>query len=240
MIQLDIDILLFLNAFIGQWPVFDKAMVYLSGASLFKMTPMILLLVGFWFHRDGNESNRRKVLLRVLIGAIVAMALTRGLAMLLPFRARPFSNPDLTLAIPAGMQLSILDEWSSLPSDHAGLAFALAAGILLIHRRFGIVALLYSAIAICFPRAYLSFHYPSDLVAGALVGAVSVWAMARSAVLDGVVARGLSFERTKPAIFYVLLFFFAYQTSEMYDSVRNLAKGVSSTLKKSMSEDNRK
>lgn len=43
---------------------------------------------------------------------------------------------------------------------------AAATGIFMVWRSVGLLALLYTAIFISIPRAYLGFHYPTDLLAG--------------------------------------------------------------------------
>jgi len=61
----------------------------------------------------------------------------------------------------------------SFPSDHATAAGAVAVGLLLTNRRWGIVAAAL-AIVMAFTRVYVGAHYPGDVIAGlALGGAVA-------------------------------------------------------------------
>ncbi len=60
----------------------------------------------------------------------------------------------------------------SFPSCHAANTFALSTFMSLILRRRLIVGLLFAwAILVCISRAYMAVHYPSDLLAGATIGA---------------------------------------------------------------------
>src|SRR4051812_46609135 len=59
----------------------------------------------------------------------------------------------------------------SFPSDHAVMAGAVAAGLLLAHRRLGSLAAA-AALLMAFARVYIGAHYPWDVAAGLLVGAV--------------------------------------------------------------------
>ncbi|WP_410810404.1 phosphatase PAP2 family protein [Micromonospora sp. 067-2] len=61
-------------------------------------------------------------------------------------------------------------DWS-FPSNHATLAGALAVTTLLLSRRLGLVALPLAALA-AFSRVFVGVHYPHDVAAGVLFGAL--------------------------------------------------------------------
>src|SRR3954471_2500190 len=63
----------------------------------------------------------------------------------------------------------------SFPSDHATAAGAVAVGLLFANRRLGIVACVL-AVLMAFTRVYVGAHYPLDVIAGLLLGAVVAWA----------------------------------------------------------------
>ncbi|MEV4198623.1 phosphatase PAP2 family protein [Micromonospora globbae] len=63
-------------------------------------------------------------------------------------------------------------DWS-FPSNHATVAGALAVATLLLSRRIGLVALPLAALA-AFSRVFVGVHYPHDVVAGMLLGAIVV------------------------------------------------------------------
>jgi undecaprenyl-diphosphatase len=67
----------------------------------------------------------------------------------------------------------------SFPSGHAAGSFAFAAFVFTFHRRAGFVfAGLATAIALS--RVALGVHYPSDVIAGAVVGVLLGWTGARA------------------------------------------------------------
>ena len=79
-------------------------------------------------------------------------------------RLRPFAvSPEILRLIPTP-----LSEFS-LPSAHASAAFGLAFPIVFTSRRMGIVAG-GLAILVALGRVLAGVHYPSDVLAGALVG----------------------------------------------------------------------
>ena len=82
-------------------------------------------------------------------------------------RVRPFVTYPMTLliAVPAG---------SSFPSAHTLSSFAAAMAIWRTERRLGIPAMILAAL-IAFSRLYLYVHYPSDVLAGAILGLWIGW-----------------------------------------------------------------
>ncbi|SDX80791.1 undecaprenyl-diphosphatase [Modestobacter sp. DSM 44400] len=79
--------------------------------------------------------------------------------------ARPFTtHPELLI-------LASRTSDFSFPSDHAVMAGAAAAGCWLVSRRLGWVATA-AAVVMAFARVYIAAHYPWDVVAGLLLGAM--------------------------------------------------------------------
>ena len=69
-------------------------------------------------------------------------------------------------------------DWSfqSFPSGHATTAFALAAVLGFLAPRWFYVAMVF-AVGIGFSRVAVGMHYPSDVIAGALVGLIGAYAV---------------------------------------------------------------
>jgi undecaprenyl-diphosphatase len=106
--------------------------------------------------------------------AAVAATLSAGLGLAvgkviseLVDRARPF------VVDPNGVHLfSGHAADAGFPSDHATAAFAIAVAIILRKRRWGIFALGAAAV-LSVGRVAIGVHYPSDVLAGAAVGAAA-------------------------------------------------------------------
>src|SRR4029078_11949154 len=80
------------------------------------------------------------------------------------YHARPFADhPKQTLLlVHHGAD-------NSFPSDHAGLAFAVAFAVLVFHRRLGIV-LFAVAVGVGLDRIFVGVHYPIDVLTRVLGG----------------------------------------------------------------------
>jgi len=97
---------------------------------------------------------------------LVALILSLSLAAIIG-RLRPFiASPDVNLLIPAPAS------FFSFPSSHASVAFAVAFALLYGDVTIGLVALLMACL-VAFGRVATGVHYPSDAIAGALLGFIS-------------------------------------------------------------------
>ena len=194
---------------------------------------MIAALIWWaWFLGGENQKRNRIILLSTLFGAFGAMFTARCLALLLPFRFRPIHNPDMAFQLPYGMLREALDGWSSFPSDHAALFFALSAGVWLVSRRIGMIALIHTVFVIAFPRMYLGLHYPTDIVAGAAIGLLWI-AVARLGLVQRLSARPALIwcEHHAPS-FYGALFLMTEQLATIFEDTRTIGAVLLALLKR--------
>jgi undecaprenyl-diphosphatase len=216
----DRDVLLFLNQFAGRFPFFDAFVGMLAGPHLLKGVVITLPFLWIWF-RPGNDKMRdRAFVVWGLFISMVAIFVARALALSLPFRERPLRAAELHFHLPYGADRLELVGWSSFPSDHATIFFAASAALLFVSRRLGIVALLYTFFLICMPRVYLGIHYPTDILAGALIG-VSLGALTAVPKLRvGFATPFLRWEQERPGSFYPFFFLITFEFSELFTSLR--------------------
>jgi len=230
----DAEIMAFLNQFSQFSLIFDSLIVFISKNHLIKGGVLLTVFCWGWFRVTSTHHLVKIHLISALIGCFVSMALARTLAVILPFRLRPIHEENLDFRLPHGMELSILDGWSSLPSDHAVLFFALATGIFYIGKWIGLFAMLYTFIMIGLPRIYLGLHYPTDIIVGAIVG-ISVVLLCQASYLRKKISEPVvSFSLNKPELFYPLFFIVLYQIADMFNSARELIGFASSMLKSLM------
>ena len=161
---MDWSVLHSLNDFLYRHDAVEDPVVFFIGISeaLFIATLAIICLAA---NGPRLRSWRRAAVAAGLSAALglAAGALISGLV----DRARPF------VADPGGVHLFASHAADAgFPSDHATAAFAIAVAIYLRKRRWGIVALL-AACLLSVGRVAAGLHYPSDVLAGAALGAAA-------------------------------------------------------------------
>lgn len=216
----DTTIIDFINQFSQfSWTI-DSTIKFISGNHLIKGGVLLFIFWWAWFKVNINQSYIQVHLVSTLFGAFIAMILARTLALLLPFRFRPIHEEDLNFITPYGMNITTLEGWSSFPSDHAILFYALATGMFYISKKLGIFALVYTTLFIGFPRAYLGLHYPTDIIGGAIIGITITLLFNSNYFMEKISHPTHNYSNTKPEIFYPILFIITYQIADMFDNSR--------------------
>jgi undecaprenyl-diphosphatase len=219
----DLSILHWLNAFVGRSTSFDGGIAFLADTD-FRGAAFVSVYWWLWFRKTDTATltRTREHLLRTLCAGVLAILAARVLALTLPFRVRPLFEPAIHFVVPNLAPANFMD-WSSFPSDHAVMFSALAVGLCFVSWRVGLLALLYTAVIICFPRIYLGLHYPTDIIAGLALGALIGYGMNLLPVCKCLTSRALRWESTSPGSFYCALFLVTFEFSTMFDSLRDAA-----------------
>lgn len=155
------DWFLAVNRFAQSTPVLHAPMrLYAEyGVALFAA---VLLAAWWWARRDRNPQTMAAALWAPA-GALLALGLNQPLVNLIQ-EARPYT------VFPHALVLVAHSPDYACPSDHAVMAGAVAAGVLLTHRRLGAAAAV-AAVLMAFARVYVGAHFPLDVILGLLLGA---------------------------------------------------------------------
>lgn len=224
--QIDLGILAAFNQQAGKSLGFDRVVVMLESNSLVKTGLLVGLLWYSWFSmRDQPEVRRRSI--RTLLGVCLAILCARAAQRLLPPVPRPLRDPALNFQLPYSMDHREYGDWSAFPSDHAVMLCALAAGLWTISRRFGVLAFAWAAVLVFPVRLYTGLHYPSDILAGGLLGFGIAWLASRDRLIaPRIVDAVLGIEARRPALFYTAAFILTWQVADLFGGSRALVTNI--------------
>lgn len=118
----------------------------------------IILAAGLLFFKKTRRAG-----LAMSFALILGLCVTNLTIKPLVARIRPYvAAPSIVLIIPPESEFSF-------PSGHTSTSFECAFALWLNHKKAGALALLLAAV-IGLSRLYLMVHYPTDVIAGALLG----------------------------------------------------------------------
>ena len=123
----------------------------------------VLMLAGWWTARQAADPARMAAALWVPLGVLAALAINQPIADAVG-EVRPCNALHDIVVLHCNTD-------AGFPSDHAVMAGAATAGLLLVSRRLGLIAVL-ASLAMGFARIYVGAHYPQDVLAGFALGAL--------------------------------------------------------------------
>ncbi len=217
----DLSILHFLNSFAHHSWIADATLGLIADNDFLDGAVLMAMFWWAWIEYGRKDPRKREVLAANLGVCALAVVLARMLALSLPFRERPIRNPQLDFTHPFTSNPNALIHWSSFPSDHAVLTFCIATGLWIVARRLGALALAYAFVT-NLPRIYVGTHYPTDFIAGALLGSAMAF-LSGTETFRNAARVCLDFLDPYPAYLYALLFAWTFEIAEMFSSLRQLA-----------------
>jgi undecaprenyl-diphosphatase len=231
LLGLDEALLLIFNHPAGRIPLVDKLVFDIADSVFLKGGAFLALYWALWFKPGARlEENRRDLATALICAAFVAI-LSRLLQVGLPFHQRPLHTPGLAFRIPFEVSPETLNNWSSFPSDHAVLFFALCVPLWRRSRWLGLAMGGWTLAVICLPRLYLGYHYPSDVVAGGAIGIVLMLILLRALGRTRLPGWLVALERRRPHIFYGAAFLASLELAVLFYDLRHIGLDAVRILK---------
>ena len=194
---------------------------------MFSNLLLVTLIWYVWF--DTEDTDRRA---RIGIGVIMSFAagvLSRSLQLTLPTHLRPLHDPALHFRLPLGVDPNTFNDWSSFPSDHAAVHFGLATAVFIVNRRLGWLAFALAA-GLNVVRLYLGFHFPTDVIGGAMLGLIMV-GLTQRLRFCGIFQWIMAAESLHRPLFYAVSFYLCFGVTSLFDDYRSAAFSMVQALR---------
>jgi undecaprenyl-diphosphatase len=215
------------NQFAGRSIILDKLVHDIIATALPTGGVLVAALCWIWFETDETGVNsHRPGVVRGLLAVMVVAGAVWLLKALLPFRDRPLNDPDLALKVPFGVDPTSINDLSAIPSGHAAFFFALCVPLWMRSRWLGAAAAIWTSLTICLPLLYRGEHWPTDIVAGAMVGVALMFLLCRLIGATGLPDRIVRFSTTHPPVFYTIAWLFALEIAQMFEGVQAYFRDV--------------
>lgn len=170
-------------------PWFDRVMEFVGEYGIM----LGLVLVGLWCWWSVRRRGTTEDSVTALAGLVWA-PLAAGIALIINIPIRGFVERPRPFNDHQGLDVLVEGKTDfSFVSDHATMAMAIAVGLFVANRKFGIAALTLALLE-GFCRVYMGVHYPTDVIGGFALGTAVALLLAPLAMmlltpLVGAVAR---------------------------------------------------
>ncbi|MCG7526425.1 phosphatase PAP2 family protein [Streptomyces sp. OfavH-34-F] len=162
----DVSLLYDINGLAKSAPTwFDRVMEFVGEYGI--MLGMVLVVLWCWWSVRRRGTAEDSV---AGVAGLVWAPLAAGVALLINIPIREFVERPRPFKDHSGLEVLVDGKNDfSFVSDHATMAMALAVGLFVAHRRFGLAAI-GLALLEGFCRVYMGVHYPTDVIGGFALG----------------------------------------------------------------------
>ena len=224
--RLDEWLVLLINHPAGSNELWDQFVYDVADSAILKGGVFLAVYCWMWFQAGEQREGVRRMIVASLIAAVITAAVARLMQLGLPFHPRPLHTPSLGLNVPLSINPATLNTWSSFPSDHAVLFFALCVPIWSWSRWLGTAAFCWVLFVICLPRVYLGYHYPSDVLAGAISGIALMLVLRAAALRTPLPGWIVRWGGLHPGPFSAVALLFALELANLFGDVRHFGLAV--------------
>lgn len=151
----------------GKSALFDTLMIHIANDGLY-LYAIFLLIIWFIGRQTDNRQRLREAALSAVIAGVIGLIINIIISHIW-FRTRPFVALHTTPLIHHAAD-------ASFPSDHTTGSMGLAAGAFVFDRKIGVFFGIFSLL-IGFARVYVGVHYPTDVLAGWVIGILCGYAV---------------------------------------------------------------
>jgi undecaprenyl-diphosphatase len=223
----DDPVLLAVNSIANHWKTLDLVIDRFMMLDSVRMMPIVAVIVFVAF--DSVSARKLSETFAIAIGGSFLAILISRLAQSISERPRPIYAHVDGFDIPFGVQQNIPPDWSSFPSDTSALAFALATSVFLRSRKLGWLCLSWALLVAALPRVFAGYHYPSDVLAGAVIGIAST-ALVAAWLPASIIDAGEAFRRRHEPLYQAAIFVILYLTATMFIDVRQTLDAIGDIL----------
>jgi undecaprenyl-diphosphatase len=216
-------LVLLINQPAGRNALLDQFVLDVADSAVLKGGVFLAAYCWIWFVSGDRREDLRRMIVASALAALFVALIVRVMQTGLPFHPRPLHAPAFGLNTPLSVHPESLKTWSSFPSDHAALFFALSVPIWTWSRPFGIVAFCWVLLVICLPRAYLGFHYPSDVLGGAVLGIVLMVSLRGALLRTSLPGRVVRWSSSHPGTFSAIAVLYALELATLFEDARHFA-----------------
>lgn len=200
-------------------------LIYFAGTvDLVRGFPIFVALVWLWL--EGQDEHRARILAG-LSAACAAVIISVWIQHNVHVHMRPFLDPSLGVNVPSWEAADRWDHTNSFPSDTATLFFALATLVAIERPGWGWVAFAWALVTAGLERVAFGYHYPSDIIAGAVLGSGVVFGFARSRWITGLSARVIAMFDGRQSVLNALFFIVMAEAYTEFSSLEKALRAVS-------------